>query len=68
MDDNIYRAIVYTHILESDDWTFDHPQQGRCVVRVAGQVRCNNGAAAIPLPVTSATEKINGRSGVDTKS
>jgi DNA-binding transcriptional LysR family regulator len=44
-----HKTIVYTHILESDDWTFDHPQEGRCTVRVAGQIRCNNGAAAVPL-------------------
>jgi DNA-binding transcriptional LysR family regulator len=42
-------TLVYSHILESQDWAFEHPQHGGCTVRVDGRLRCNNAAAALPL-------------------
>ena len=48
---NRYPTLIYTHIAESQVWTFEHPEQGRHTVHVDGTVRYNNGVAATPALV-----------------
>jgi DNA-binding transcriptional LysR family regulator len=42
-------TVVYSHILVGPVWTLEHPEHGRCEVRVDGRIRYNNAAAAVPL-------------------
>ena len=44
-------ALIYTHIAESQDWKFTHPEHEACVVHVDGPIRINNGVAAVPALV-----------------
>jgi len=46
-----YPALIYSHIPDSEDWVFQHPEHGEHVVHVAGRIRMNNGVAAIPALV-----------------
>lgn len=41
-------ALIHTHIAESQEWRFQHPEHGERLVHVDGPVRVNNGVAAIP--------------------
>jgi DNA-binding transcriptional LysR family regulator len=44
-------TLDYSHILLGPAWTLEHPEQGRCEVRVDGRIRFNNAVAALPVVV-----------------
>jgi DNA-binding transcriptional LysR family regulator len=44
-------TLEYSHILMGPDWTIEHPEEGRCDVRVIPRIRFNNAAAAVPVVI-----------------
>lgn len=46
-----FPALVFTHIVGAEVWSFRHPKLGETTVHVDGPIHVNNGVAAVPALV-----------------